>query len=157
VRHRPGVLPGADPEADFHLCSGATPRSCTARGRSPATTGYSNVYVLGNKGITTAANVLFNCSNSDFETCLTVIPTALHRKLDNREIGFAMEAEITGKLLRRGIGPDEVPISYRARSRGAGKKLTWREGVEAVWILVRERFARRPHRRSQPARELGAA
>jgi hypothetical protein len=50
-----------------------------------------------------------------------------------------MEAEITGKLLRRGIRPYEVPISYKARSREAGKKLTWRDGVEAVWILTRER------------------
>jgi hypothetical protein len=51
-----------------------------------------------------------------------------------------MEAEITGKLLRRGIRPYEVPISYKARSRQAGKKLTWRDGVEALWILTRERF-----------------
>jgi dolichol-phosphate hexosyltransferase len=106
---------------------------------------YSYLYVLGNKGVTTAANVLFNCYISDLETCFKLIPTALYRKLDIREKGFGMEAEITGKLLRRGIRPYEVPISYRARSREAGKKLTWRDGVEAVWILVRERFARRPH------------
>ncbi len=56
-----------------------------------------------------------------------------------------MEAEITGKLLRRGIRPYEVPISYKARSREAGKKLTWRDGVEAVWILLRERMRPVPH------------
>ena len=53
-----------------------------------------------------------------------------------------MEAEITGKLLRRGYRPYEVPISYKARSREAGKKLTWRDGVEALWILARERYRR---------------
>jgi len=105
---------------------------------------YSYLYVLGNKGVTTAANVLFNCYISDLETCFKLIPTALYRALDIREMGFGMEAEITGKLLRRGIRPYEVPISYRARSREAGKKLTWRDGVEALWILGRERFARRP-------------
>jgi glycosyltransferase involved in cell wall biosynthesis len=106
---------------------------------------YSYVYVLGNKGVTTAANVLFNCYISDLETCFKLIPTARYRELDIRETGFGMEAEITGKLLRRGIRPYEVPISYRSRSREAGKKLTWRDGVAALWILVRERFARSPH------------
>lgn len=118
---------------------------------------YSYLYVLGNKAVTTAANVLFNCYISDLETCFKLIPTALYREMDIHETGFGMDAEVTGKLLRRGIRPYEVPISYRARSREAGKKLTWRDGVQAVWILARERVLRRPRRRSQPAREPGAA
>ncbi len=104
---------------------------------------YSYAYVLGNKGVTTFANVLFNCYISDLETCFKLIPTALYRDLDIRETGFGMEAEVTGKLLRRGIRPYEVPISYKARTRAAGKKLTWRDGVEALWILFRERFTPR--------------
>jgi dolichol-phosphate hexosyltransferase len=104
---------------------------------------YSYVYVLGNKAVTTFANVLFNCYISDLETCFKLVPAALYRDLDIRATGFGMEAEVTGKLLRRGIRPYEVPITYRARSREAGKKLTWRDGVAAVWILLRERFAPR--------------
>ncbi len=104
---------------------------------------YSYTYVLGNKGVTTFANVLFNCYISDLETCFKLMPAALYRKLDIRESGFGMEAEVTGKLLRRGLRPYEVPISYKARSREAGKKLTWRDGAEALWILTRERFAPR--------------
>ena len=104
---------------------------------------YSYAYVLGNKGVTTFANVLFNCYISDLETCFKLIPTALYRDLGLRETGFGMEAEVTGKLLRRGIRPYEVPISYKARTRAAGKKLTWRDGVEALWILLRERFTPR--------------
>jgi hypothetical protein len=104
---------------------------------------YSYAYVLGNKGVTTFANVLFNCYLSDLETCFKLIPTALYRELGIRETGFGMEAEVTGKLLRRGIRPYEVPISYTARSREAGKKLTGRDGVEALWILLRERFTAR--------------
>ncbi|MGD0066955.1 MAG: glycosyltransferase family 2 protein, partial [Streptosporangiaceae bacterium] len=73
---------------------------------------YSYTYVLGNKGVTTFANVLFNCYISDLETCFKLIPTALYRELGIRETGFGMEAEVTGKLLRRGIRPYEVPISY---------------------------------------------
>jgi len=105
---------------------------------------YSYAYVLGNKGVTTFANVLFNCYISDLETCFKLIPTELYRALDIRETGFGMEAEVTGKLLRRGYRPYEVPISYKARSREAGKKLTWRDGVEALWILLHERIRRRP-------------
>ncbi|HTV99389.1 MAG TPA: glycosyltransferase family 2 protein [Streptosporangiaceae bacterium] len=104
---------------------------------------YSYAYVLGNKGVTTFANVLFNCYISDLETCFKLMPAQLYRSLDIRETGFGMEAEVTGKLLRRGHRPYEVPISYKARSREAGKKLTWRDGVEALWILLRERFGRR--------------
>jgi glycosyltransferase involved in cell wall biosynthesis len=81
---------------------------------------YSYAYVLGNKAVTTFANDLY-------------------RKLRIRETGFGMEAEITGKLLRLGIRPYEVPITYKARTREAGKKLTWRDGAEALWILLRER------------------
>jgi glycosyltransferase involved in cell wall biosynthesis len=103
---------------------------------------YSYLYVLGNRGVTTAANVLFNCYISDLETCFKLVPTGLYRELDIRETGFGVEAEITGKLLRRGIRPYEIPISYKARTREAGKKLTWRDGVEALWILLRERLAR---------------
>src|ERR1700691_1060234 len=78
---------------------------------------YSYLYVLGNKGVTTAANLLFNCYISDLETCFKLIPADLYRRLAIRETGFGMEAEVTGKLLRRGIRPYEVPITYAARSR----------------------------------------
>ena len=103
-------------------------------------TAYSFWYVMGNKAVTTAANVLFNCYIGDLETCFKLMPLALYRSLDIRSDGFGMEAEITGKLLARGVRPFEVPISYRARTREEGKKITWRDGVEAVWILARERF-----------------
>jgi glycosyltransferase involved in cell wall biosynthesis len=107
---------------------------------------YSYLYVLGNKAVTTAANVLFNCYISDLETCFKLIPTQLYREMDIRSTGFGVEAEITGKLLRRGIRPYELPITYQARTREAGKKLTWRDGVEALWILLRERIANHPTR-----------
>jgi glycosyltransferase involved in cell wall biosynthesis len=105
---------------------------------------YSFWYVMGNKGVTTAANVLYNSYISDLETCFKLLPLPLYRELDIREPGFGMEAELTAKLLRRGIRPYEVPISYRARGREAGKKITWKDGVEAVWILAKHRLRRRP-------------
>lgn len=107
---------------------------------------YSFWYVMGNKAVTTAANVLFNSYIGDLETCFKVMPVALYRSLDVRSRGFGMEAEVTGKLLRRRIRPYEVPISYRARGREEGKKITWRDGVEALWILGRERLRRQGRR-----------
>jgi glycosyltransferase involved in cell wall biosynthesis len=100
---------------------------------------YSFWYVVGNKTVTMAANVLFDCWISDLETCFKLMPLELYRSLDVQAQGFGMEAEVTGKLLARGLRPFEVPITYRARSREQGKKLTWRDGVEALWILGRER------------------
>ncbi|MDX6242547.1 MAG: hypothetical protein QOE76_270 [Frankiales bacterium] len=107
---------------------------------------YSYWYVLGNRGVTLAANLLFNCYISDLETCFKLMPTSLYRQLDIQAAGFGMEAQVTARLLKSGVRPYEVPISYRARSREEGKKLTWRDGVEALWILGRERATYKPVR-----------
>ncbi|MBP7972362.1 MAG: glycosyltransferase family 2 protein [Candidatus Nanopelagicales bacterium] len=113
---------------------------------------YSFWYVMGNRGVTTAANVLFNSYIGDLETCMKLMPTDLYRSLEIESEGFGMEAEITGKLLAQGIRPYEVPISYQARSREEGKKITWKDGVEAIWILGRIRtqsgIAKRKQRRA---------
>jgi len=106
-------------------------------------TAYSFWYVLGNKVVTMYANVVYDCWISDLETCFKLLPLALYRELDVRSAGFGMEAEVTAKLLARGMRPFEVPISYKARSREEGKKLTWKDGVEALWILTRERIRAR--------------
>ncbi len=105
-----------------------------------SSTAFSFWYVLGNKAVTLWANMLFNSWISDLETCFKLMPLSLYRSLDIRSAGFGMEAEVTGKLLRQGIRPFEVPISYKARGREEGKKLTWRDGVEALWILLRLRL-----------------
>jgi dolichol-phosphate hexosyltransferase len=106
-------------------------------------TAFSFWYVMGNKAVTLFANVLFDSYISDLETCFKLMPLPLYRSLAIRSAGFGMEAEVTGKLLRAGYRPSEVPISYNARSRADGKKLTWRDGVEALWILARTRFSAR--------------
>ncbi len=104
---------------------------------------YSFWYVMGNKFVTTVANVLFNAYIADLETCFKLMPLDLFSSLNVTSDGFGMEAEVTGKLLARRIRPFEVPITYRARSREAGKKITWRDGVQAVWILARIRLTGR--------------
>ncbi len=76
----------------------------------------------GNRGVTTACNMLFNCYLTDLETCFKLMPLPLYREMDIRSRGFGMEAEVVARLLRRGIRPFEIPISYKARSREDGKK-----------------------------------
>ena len=110
-------------------------------------TAFSFWYVMGNKAVTTAANMLYNSYISDLETCFKLMPLDLYRSLDVTSRGFGMEAEITAKLLKRGIRPFEVPITYRARTRDEGKKITWKDGVEALWILLRVKGV--PTRRSR--------
>lgn len=103
---------------------------------------YSFWYVMGNKGITLAANILFNSYISDLETCYKLLPRSMYLDMNIRSGGFGMEAELTAKLLKKGIRPYEVPISYTARSREEGKKITWTDGVQALWLLGRERVRR---------------
>jgi glycosyltransferase involved in cell wall biosynthesis len=101
---------------------------------------FSFWYVMGNKSVTMALNVLFNAWLSDIMTCMKVLPTALWRQLALRERGFAFEAEITARLLNAGVRVYEVPITYQARSREAGKKLTATDGVRVLRTLIRTRL-----------------
>jgi glycosyltransferase involved in cell wall biosynthesis len=101
---------------------------------------YSFWYVVGNKAVTLIANVLYNSWVSDIMTCHKVMRTELFRSLDLNESGFAIEPEITARLLRAGVRIYEVPIKYRARSREQGKKLTSLDGLRVMLTLVRCRF-----------------
>ena len=86
---------------------------------------FSFWYVMGNKSVTMATNVLYNCWISDVMTCHKAMRTELFRSLPLRERGFAIEPEIAARVLRAGERIHEVPISlHGARSREAGKKLT---------------------------------
>ncbi len=103
-------------------------------------TAYSFWFVMGNKLVTLATNVLFDCYISDMETCYKVMRREIARNLNLRSRGFEIEPEITAKLIRAGYRVYEVPISYAARSRAEGKKLTWQDGIKALRTLVRYRF-----------------
>jgi dolichol-phosphate hexosyltransferase len=102
---------------------------------------YSFWFVIGNKLVTLWTNVLFNSYLSDMETGYKLMPLSVWRSLDLQSDGFDIEPEITAKLLKSGHRIYEVPISYAARGRLDGKKLTWRDGVMALWTLARIRVA----------------
>lgn len=96
-------------------------------------------YAVGNRVMTGAANLLFGTGISDLHTCLKLLPVATLRDLHLTEEGFGLDTEITAEMLRRGITPVEVPISYHPRSKKEGKKITWRDGVRCLAILFRVR------------------
>ena len=98
-------------------------------------------YVLGNRGVTLACNLLFNVFLHDIMTCQKVIRTDLLKSLELGSNGFTIEPEITAKLLRRDERIYEVPVHYRARSRAEGKKLTAYDGVRTVATLIRCRVS----------------
>jgi dolichol-phosphate hexosyltransferase len=97
---------------------------------------FSFWYVMGNKGVTLVANLLFNCFLSDIMTCHKLMPTTIWRELDLKCTGFDIEPEITGKVLARGHRIYEVPVRYRARGRAEGKKLTAVDGLRVVRTLA---------------------
>ena len=104
-------------------------------------TAYSYWFVLGNRLVTTWTNILFNCYIQDMETGFKVMRTELMRRLRLSGNRFDIEPEITARVLRLGYRIHEVPITYYARGREEGKKLTWRDGVKALFILLRFRLA----------------
>jgi hypothetical protein len=102
---------------------------------------HSYLFVMGNRGVTLACNLLFNVYLHDIMTCHKVIRTELFRSLELRSSGFAIEPEITARLLRRGERIYELPVHYHARTTAEGKKLTAYDGVRTIATLVRCRFS----------------
>ena len=97
-------------------------------------------YALGNRATTFAANVLFGAYLTDLHTCLKMFPLPLFRQLHLKHVGFGLDSEITGELLRRGFRPFEVPVSYVGRSHAQGKQITWRDGFDCLAVLGRVRM-----------------
>lgn len=94
-------------------------------------------FVMGNKGVTLVANILFNVYIHDLMTCQKAIDTELFRSLPLRANGFSIEPEITSRLLQQGAKIYEVPVHYRARGSDEGKKLTAADGFRVLWTLLR--------------------
>ncbi len=105
-------------------------------------TSHSFLYVLGNKGVTLAANVLFNVYLRDLMTCHKAIRTDIFRELPLQARGFDIEPEIAARLLQYGERIFEVPVHYKARSTEEGKKLKAVDGLRVVATLVRCRVTK---------------
>ncbi len=97
-------------------------------------------HYLGNCFLTFLANVLYNTMLSDMETCYKVMRTEVLRSMTLRSDGFDIEPELTAKIFKRGYRVYEVPITYDGRGYDEGKKITWVDGLSALWTLLKYRF-----------------
>jgi glycosyltransferase involved in cell wall biosynthesis len=97
-------------------------------------------HYLANLFLNFVANVLYNTTLTDFETCYKAVRADLLKTLPLRSDRFGIEPEITAKLFKRGARVYEVPITYEGRDYSEGKKITWRDGFPALWALVKYRF-----------------
>ena len=103
----------------------------------------SYLYVAANRWLTRAANIMFNACVTDLHTCLKLLPLPLLRSVRLTEARFGLDTELTAVLLRLGLRPFEVAVSYSGRSRSEGKKITLLDAVTSAWILLRVRMLSR--------------
>ena len=97
-------------------------------------------HYLGNLFLTLLTNVLYNTMLTDMETCYKAMRVEVLRSFTLHSNGFGIEPELTAKIFKRGYRVYEVPITYDGRGYEEGKKITWRDGVVALWVLVKYRF-----------------
>jgi glycosyltransferase involved in cell wall biosynthesis len=97
-------------------------------------------HYAGNRLLTLLTNVLYNTMLSDMETCYKVMRIEVLRSLRLESNGFGIEPELTAKIFKRGYRVYEVPITYDGRGYEEGKKITWRDGIVALWVLLKYRF-----------------
>lgn len=98
-------------------------------------------FYWGGRLVSWVANLLYGSDLTDEATGYKLFRADLLRSLDLQSDGFEFCPEVTGKLLKRDVEIHEIPISYRPRSLEEGKKINWRDGLRAIWTLVRHRFA----------------
>ncbi len=98
-------------------------------------------HYLGNKLLTFITNVLYNTILSDMETCFKVMRVEVLRSFTLDANGFGIEPELTAKIFKRRYRVYEIPITYDGRSYDEGKKITWRDGFVALWVLIKYRFS----------------
>lgn len=98
-------------------------------------------HYVGNKLLTLMTNVLYNNILTDMETGYKAFRAPVLKGIRIKSNRFDFEPEITAKVLKRGYRIYEVPIYYAGRDYAEGKKITWRDGVSALWALVRFRFS----------------
>ncbi|HOZ36480.1 MAG TPA: glycosyltransferase family 2 protein [bacterium] len=97
-------------------------------------------YYLGGIVVTCITNFLFGTKLTDEPTCYKVFDTETIKKINLRCQRFEFCPEVTAKLAKNKIGIKEVPISYKPRNKASGKKINFRDGIEAIWTLIKYRF-----------------
>ncbi|MFA5033389.1 MAG: glycosyltransferase family 2 protein [bacterium] len=101
---------------------------------------YSWVYYFGNEVLTEITNILYDTQLTDMETCYKMFTREVVKDMCLCAKRFDFEPEFTAKVIKKGYEIYEIPISYNARSREDGKKLTWKDGIKALWTLMKYRI-----------------
>jgi len=97
-------------------------------------------HYLGNKFLTLLSNMFTNLNLTDMETCYKVFRAGLLDDIEIRSKRFGVEPELTAKFARRHCRIYEIPISYSGRDYSEGKKIGWKDGVSAIWNIIKFRF-----------------
>jgi glycosyltransferase involved in cell wall biosynthesis len=92
---------------------------------------------LGNRFLTLFSNMVTNLNLTDMETCYKAFKADVIKRVDIEEERFGFEPEVTAKIARMGVRIYEVGISYSGRTYAEGKKIGWRDGVRAIWCIVK--------------------
>jgi len=100
-------------------------------------------HYVGNKLITLVSNMLTDLNLTDMETCYKAFKREMLEGIKIESNRFGFEPEITAKMARKGCRIYEVPISYYGRSYEEGKKITWRDGVKAVFTIIKYNLFRK--------------
>ena len=99
-------------------------------------------HLVGNRVLSLITNVLYNTTLHDMETGYKAFRTEVLRSLELSQDGFGIEPELTASVCKRKLRIYELPIAYYGRTYAEGKKITWRDGVKAIWVLVTIRVRR---------------
>lgn len=94
-------------------------------------------HFVGNFFLTNMSNGFTNLNLTDMETCYKVFRREMLQKIEIKQNRFGFEPEVTAKVARLGARVYEVPISYAGRTYEEGKKITWKDGVKALWCIAR--------------------
>jgi glycosyltransferase involved in cell wall biosynthesis len=99
---------------------------------------------MANSFLTRLSNFIFGIKITDMETCYKLVPTEIFKSLHLLEKRFGFEPEITAKLAKfKELKWAEVPISYHPRTEDQGKKIGWKDGIRAVWCILKYGLSRK--------------
>lgn len=98
------------------------------------------IHKIGNRFLSLITSILYGTRITDMETCYKVFTREVYDKLNLHSNDFAIEPEITSKILKKGYKIKELDISYFSRDFKEGKKITWKDGVKALFYLIKYRF-----------------
>ncbi|NNE43686.1 MAG: glycosyltransferase family 2 protein [Gemmatimonadetes bacterium] len=98
-------------------------------------------HYMGNLFLTFLTNLMYNTMLSDMETCFKMCKTEIFQSMTLTANRFGFEPEFTAKIFKKGYKVYEVPISYNGRGYEEGKKITWKDGVAALWFLIKFRVS----------------